>query len=212
MRSLLFFVLISSVLVSNAQDVPDFPDYRNKKESFAKVSEKYIKADLASFTIGGLDESIGKTPLKKISPFAYTRHMMNFKQDDITVTVTTVPFSATGKKIQKVGEHVVKIDGKPFYGSFGQMPITAIESVKVIWGKDTIEIPKIAYFDLYNLNFTYKDKAGTERTSNGVYFSPDGKRMYIYMLSKNEEGSYEVTWVIEDKKYFRRVLDWGFTK
>ena len=92
------------------------------------------------------------------------------------------------------------------------MPITAIESVKVLWGKDTIEIPRIAYFDLYNLNFTYKDKAGTERTSNGVYFSPDGKRMYIYMLSKNEEGSYEVTWVIEDKKYFRRVLDWGFTK
>jgi hypothetical protein len=31
------------------------------------------------------------------------------------------------------------------------------------------------------------------------------------MLNKDEYGSYEVTWVIQDNKYLRRVIDFGFT-
>ena len=79
-------------------------------------------------------------------------------------------------------------------------------------GKDTVIIPPAAYGDLYNLNFTYRDKSGTERTANGVFFSKDNNRMYIYLLSRDATGSYEVTWVIENKKYLRRVVDYGFTQ
>jgi hypothetical protein len=45
-----------------------------------------------------------------------------------------------------------------------------------------------------------------------VYRSADGKRIYIYMLKRETGGSYEVTWVIQDKKYLRRIIDFGFLK
>jgi len=189
----------------------DFADYRNNKESFARVSDKTLKADLGVFTVGGIEESIGKLPLRKLSPFAYSENHMNFKGEEIEVSVTIGPFEQKGRKIQLDEENVVKIAGKPYYGNYGNMPETEIKSVLVLAGKDTIQIPPAAYADLYNLNFTYKDKSGTERTANGVYFSKDQKRMYIYLLSRDNTGSYEVTWVIENKQYLRRVVDYGFT-
>jgi hypothetical protein len=30
------------------------------------------------------------------------------------------------------------------------------------------------------------------------------------MLNSSGKGGYEVTWIIEDKKYLRRVIDYGF--
>ena len=206
-----FFLLVGTWAFVEAQS-REFPDYRTKKESFSKLSDKGLRADLGVFTVGGIEESIGKLPLKKISPFTYTRNLMSFKGDNAEVTVATGPFVAAGKKFTNIEDHLVKIDNKPFYGGYGETPMTAIKSVTVILNKkDTIAIPPAAYGDLYNLNFTYKDKSGTERTANGIYFSADGKRIYIYLLSRDNSGSYEVTWILENKKYLRRVLDWGFT-
>jgi len=48
-----------------AQDI-DFPDFRNKKDNFAKVSDKDIRADVASFALAGVDESIGKAQLTTV--------------------------------------------------------------------------------------------------------------------------------------------------
>jgi hypothetical protein len=195
-----------------APPADDYPDYRNNKESFARVSDKTLKADLGVFTVGGIEESIGKLPLKKISPYGYSENEMSFKGENVQVVVTLGPFAENGRKIQKVEDHVVKIAGKPFHGNYGNMPETEIKRVLVLVGKDTVHIPPAAYGDLYNLNFTYRDKTGTERTANGVFFSKDEKRMYIYLLSRDATGSYEVTWVIENKQYLRRVVDYGFTK
>ncbi len=75
--------------------------------------------------------------------------------------------------------------------------------------KDTVVIPPAAYADLYNLNFEYSDK-GTTRTTNAIYRSANPHRIYLYLFCKDNTGSYEVTWIIYDKKYVRRVLDYGF--
>jgi hypothetical protein len=50
------------------------------------------------------------------------------------------------------------------------------------------------------------------KSYNKVFVSPDKKKVYIYMLNRDNLGSYEVTWVIQDKKYLRRVVDFGFLK
>jgi hypothetical protein len=76
----------------------------------------------------------------------------------------------------------------------------------VILKNDTIEIPKTAYRDLYDPAFTYSHK-GDAKSLNGIFFSADGRKIYIYLLNKEKTGSYEVTWVIQDKKYLRRVID-----
>jgi hypothetical protein len=77
-------------------------------------------------------------------------------------------------------------------------------------GKDTVAIPAIAYFDLYEPSFVYSDKTAS-RTRNAVYISSDGRTYYIYMFNPNGKGT-EYTWVIQDKKYLRRVVDFEVLK
>ena len=77
----------------------------------------------------------------------------------------------------------------------------------MIIDNDTVLIPPIAYSDLFNLNFTYSDK-GVERTTDAIYISKDRHNVYLYLFSRDNTGSYEVTWIIQDKKYLRRVLDY----
>jgi hypothetical protein len=104
----------------------------------------------------------------------------------------------------------VKIDRKYYYGDYGNLPKKQISQIRLMIGKDTIIIPAAAYSDFYNLNLSYEDKTGTQRSANAIYRSNDGRRLYLYLLSKDATGSYEVTWVIQDRKYLRRVVDYGF--
>jgi hypothetical protein len=207
MRIPLFSLLIVISLSSFSQ-ADYFPDYRRKVENVLKVREKQLRADLTTFTIAGIEESVGKIPLRKIPFTSFSTNHMSFEGDKIKATVTTGYFDTTGHKLKRFGKNMIKIDNKPFYGSYGKLPERNIKSVTVILDKDTVAIPPEAYNDLYNLYFTYTDKKGAERSTNGVYLSPDAHTIYLYMLNKDVSGSYEVTWVITDKKYIRRVLDY----
>jgi hypothetical protein len=210
MRILFSFLLLCFAHNCFAQDA-DFTDFRRKNEGFAHVTDKALRGDLASFTIGGLDESIGKGQFKKLPVTDHGNDFITFDSNQIHVTIKSAPFFATKHKLAKEGEHVVKIDGKPYFGNYGKVPSTAIASVSVIVGKDTIDMPQTAWAALYNPQFAYNE-AGVLKTRDEVYLSPDKHTFYIYMLNKDDTGSYEVTWVIQDKKYLRRVIDYGFTK
>ena len=193
-----------------AQD-PEFNDFRRKNEGFAHLSDKALCNDLASFTIGGLDESIGKGQLKKLPVIAHGSDYITFDSNHIHVTIKAAVFFATKHKLAKEGDHLVKIDNKPYFGNYGKVPATAIGSVSVIVDKDTVPMPESAWAALYNPQFTYNEN-GILKTKDEVYLSPDKHTFYIYMMNRDDTGSYEVTWVIQDKKYLRRVIDYGFTQ
>ena len=211
MRILLCVVLACYSVQLTAQEL-DYRDYRNKKESFTKIPEKDVRADVASFAVGGIDESIGKLPLTKIGVTKYENNFMNFERDNIKVVITTGPFDPAQHKITKDGDHIVKIDNKPFYGNYGEMPTNHIHSLTILIDKDTVAVPPTAYTDLCNVTFTYRDKSGTERSNNGIYLSKDNRKLYVYLLNKDGDGGYEATWVIQEKKFLRRVLDYGMIK
>lgn len=218
MRIVLSMLICVTSLSVFAQEF-DFPDYRSKKETFLRMQEKAIRAEVASFTIGGMDESVAKGTLFNIPPSSYGTDYITFKNDNVNVTIKAAPFDPAKHKLQYYAkEHLVRIDGKPYFGVYGEMPKTKIESVTVIVDKDTVTIPPAAYADLYEPDFTYRDKSGSTKSYNKVLLSsetkngPRGERMYIYMLNRDPQGSYEVTWVIENKKYVRRVVDFGFLK
>lgn len=192
-----------------AQD--DMPDYRSKRESFAKMQEKDIRADVAVFTMAGVDESVGKLPLKNIPVTDYGNNFITFEEGNIKVIITAEPFVAGKHKMGYNEKNLVKIDNKPFYGDYGKVPVTAINNVTVIISADTVAITPAAYADLYNPIFTYNEN-GVQKSYNSVYLSPDKREIYVYMLKREEGGSYEVTWIIQDKKYLRRVVDYGFLK
>lgn len=212
MRTLFSVFFLCATISAFAQD-REFPDYRSKKESFLRIQEKNIRADVASFSIGGMDESIGKGNLATIPATKYGNDFITFSGANIEVTVTAGSFDASKHKLQYYNkEHLVRIDGKPYYGRYGELPKITIANVTVIIDKDSVAIPPAAYADLYEPDFTYRDPSGTVKSYNKVLMSPDKKTIYIYMLNRDNLGSYEVTWVIQDKKYVRRVVDFGFLK
>lgn len=209
MRIVLPLLLLCSTFCL-AQDY-EFRDFRNKKDNFAKVAQKDIRADLATFLMAGIDESINKQPLRSVPVKAYGSNYMTWADEQIQVTIKTGVFDPSKHKLMMEEKHVVKIDNKPYYGNYGEMPRTTIESITVLVGKDTVAIPPSAYFDLYEPSFSYQDKDGTAKTRNGVFLSNDGNTIYIYLLNTAYKGN-EYTWVIQNKQYLRRVVDFDVLK
>jgi hypothetical protein len=209
MRTTCFCLLLAfGALSSRAQDL-DFPDYRSKKDNFSKIQDKALRAEVASFVLAGVDESIGKAPLNSLPIKDYGNNFMTFEGEDIQVTVRTGNFDPPKHKLMFSEKHLVRIDNHPYYGGkYGEVPRINIQAVTVIVGKDTVPIPVTAFNDLYDPRFSFS-QAGATRTRNGVYLSPDKHTFYIYMINVDNGGT-EYTWVIRDKAYLRRVVDFGF--
>jgi hypothetical protein len=186
----------------------DIPDSRRKTESFERFRTRDIKAELATFTLAGIGEGAPTTPLEKVTYTSVGKDSIVFEGKGIKAKVTIAPFDPAQHKLSYDEKYLVRIDRKPYYGGeFGKVPKTRISNVMLIIRGDTIDIPPTAYSDLFNLNFTYLDK-GVERTTDAVYISGVGQRVYVYLFSRNSKGSYEVTWIIQDRRYLRRVLDY----
>jgi len=211
MRIILVCILCFQGMITRSQN-PAFNDYRRKTESFLKIYDKDIRNDLASFTIGGIVESLDKQPLQQLPMTRLDNRSLAFSNNHMVVTIASSLFDTAHHKFTYEGKYLVKIDGKPYYGNYTKIPLTRFASVRAIIDKDTVDIPQSALFDLYNPGFTFKDASGTIRTNDGVFLSSDNHRIYIYMLNRDDTGSYEVTWIIQDKKYLRRVIDFGFSQ
>ncbi|GEO08792.1 hypothetical protein [Segetibacter aerophilus] len=211
MRIVLFVLLALACFNAFAQ-TGDYPDYRSKKELFSRIIEKDIRSDIASFSMAGIDESVGKLPLKTLPITGFGTDYITFAGDNIEVKITAAPFDKAKHKLGFYEEkYLVKIDNKPYFGDYGKVPRTTINNVMVVINKDTVAIPATAFNDLHNPIFSFYDK-GVQKTQNKVYLSADGHKIYVYMLKREDGGSYEVTWVIQDKKYVKRVVDFGFLK
>jgi hypothetical protein len=203
----LLLILLSGVSVF-AQDY-DYPDFRQKKDNFSHIADKDVRSDVSTFCLAGVDESAGKSSLPSVPVVDYGPNFMKYANDHIQVTIKTGIFLAGKHKLMQQEGHLLRIDGKPYYGGvYGQPPHTSIASITVIVDKDTVPIPNTAYFDLYDPKFSYNENGAT-RTRNGVFLSNDKRTFYIYMLNIDNTGT-EYTWVIRDKQYLRRVVDWGF--
>lgn len=214
MKALIVGLLVIAAIPSFAQDEEDYPDNRKKNENFSKLPKDNVRNDVATFAFAGLDERLGKEPLKiSVPPVKNGGNYITFEGNGLKVHITAGLFDPSKHKLGYYdNKYLIKIDNKPYYGDYGAIPKYTIESITVTLGKDTIGIPAAAYADLYSPDFAYTDGKGVARTHNAVYFSNDGHNIYIYMLNQELKGKYEVTWVIQDKKYVRRVVDSGLLK
>ncbi len=185
----------------------DVPDSRRKTESFERFHTPDVRAELATFTLAGIGEGAPTTPLEKVPYTSIGNDSIVFEGNGIKAEVKTAPFDPAKHKLNYDEKYLVRIDRRPYYGDYGKVPKTEISNVIMIIRGDTVTIPPAAYSDLHNLHFTYRDK-GVERTTDAVYISKVGQRVYLYLYSKNQSGSYEVTWIIQDRRYLRRILDY----
>ncbi len=210
MRILLSLMFCCIINLSFAQD-DDIPDYRTKRENFIKMQEKDIRADLSQFTFGGIGESLMKHRLDAIPIESVNNEAIIFSNDTVIAQITTGTFDATKHKITWYNDkYAVKIDNKPFWGTDKTVPKNTITSIIAIIESDTVVVPAAAFIDLYEPKLFYTDAKGNKKTFCNVYRSLDKRKYYIYMVNGDGTGRYEVTWVIQDKKYLRRVIDWEF--
>lgn len=208
MRIILVITILLSGMSAIAQDL-DYPDFRSKKDNFSKIYEKDIRGDVSTFALAGVDESIGKPALSAVPLVDYGSNFVKYANDHIQVIVRTGVFLPAKHKLMQQEGHLLRIDGKPYYGGvYGEPPHTTIQSITVLVDKDTVPIPPAAYIDLYDPKFGYNENGAT-RTRNGVFLSNDKHTFYIFMLNPDNKG-VEYTWVIRDKQYIRRVVDFGF--
>ena len=210
MRFIFCFTLVAVCFVCRAQD-DDMPDFRSKRDNLLKIQEKDVQSDVSTFTMAGIDINMGKLPLRSLSVSDFAENYLKFDSGNIKVTITSMPFFAGKHKLQYVDKYLARIDNKGYFGSYSKVPKKAIQSVSVIIDNDTVAIPPAAYNDLFEPSFIYNE-GGERKSYDGVYFSANNKNMYIYMLCNDSMGGYEVTWVMQDKKYLRRIVDYNILK
>lgn len=208
---ILFSILLCSVInIAFAQD-DDIPDYRSKRDNFLKMQEKDIRADLSQFTFGGISESLTKHKLDAVPLIGAKDDQIIFSNDTATIQITTGTFDPTKHKVTWYNDkYAVKLDNHAFWGTENALPKHSITSVVAIIRDDTVVVPQTAFVDLYEPHLYYTNANGKTKTYCNVYMSANRRNYYIYMLNGNGTGRYEVTWVIQDKHYLRRVVDWGF--
>lgn len=202
----IIFILVTIFSITCFGQEITIPEYRTDKESFKKIKDKVLRKELAIFTIEGSNETKPAIKLKQIPVIKSGKTYSIFQKDSIKVIITTSTFNKSEHKLKYVDKYIVKIDNKPFWGTDGGLPNEIIKSVQIIIGTDTISIPKSKLNDLYNPSLC----SVNNRCHAFIYISNDRKRLYIDMMNSDGAGAYEVTWIIQDKKYLRRVIGYGF--
>jgi hypothetical protein len=204
------FLIVVLVLTINStgQDIT-IPDYKGDRESLSGVKDKIIRREVASFTEAGAEEPKSNIHLKEIPLVNSGTNYSTFKKDSVSVRINIGKFIKANHKINYIDSYAVKIDNKPIWGTDGELPKTQINSIKVQIGVDTVTIPRSAFHDLFEPSLSWKE--GTKTVGGlSVYYSSDKRRFYIAMSNSDGAGFYEATLIIKDKKYYRRIMDYGF--
>ena len=87
-----------------------------------------------------------------------------------------------------------------------------VAEVRYLHYKYQLILPDSAIAGIINPRFCINPKANYKigkatRTDCRVIQSPDKKRVYIYMLNGAGPEQYEVTWIINENKYYGRIID-----
>ena len=124
-----------------------------------------------------------------------------FEGKEIQVTLATEKFDKDKHSFKYHKEYrdvIEKIDGKPFWGTDGNMPKKEYKSIEVKIGGKQVSIPQSTYSDLYQPNL-YTDL-------NFVYYDKDSDILYIVANNGDGAGAYMVCWQIEKGVYKGRKV------
>lgn len=157
-------------------------------ESFLKLHDGVIKNEIAFFSIkaSNSQESLPKVRLNEIPLKKCSDNYTFFEKGNLFAS-----------------EIIVSIESENI------AQITQIKEVFFTHYKYGFSLPDSAINNLHNPVFCTKNTIrGKPIASNcKVYQSEDERRIYIYMLNGQGQHRYEVTWVIQDDKYYTRVID-----
>ena len=224
---ILLFFLISNVVFAQVieggafaviNDKDGYVNVRKEKSVHSKVLKKldnntlifvleydkayygnWIYADNEGYIYNDRVKWIEKLP--KIAKGITKGNTIVFEGKEIQVTLSTKKFDKSKHSFKYHKEYrdiIEKIDGKPFWGTDGNMPKREYKSIEVkIRGKQ-VSIPQSAYNDLYE-SYLYTE-------FNSVHYDKDNDILYIVALNGDGAGAYMVCWQIEKGVYKGRKV------
>src|ERR1700753_719865 len=98
MRPFFVIVLFFNVVFAFSQE-NGYTDLRTARESFAHVYDKQLKAELSSFTIAGIAESLNKPVLIRLPAVKSGEDSIQFDSSNIRVTIKAAVFFPTKHKL-----------------------------------------------------------------------------------------------------------------
>ena len=159
----------------------------------------WIYADNEGYIYNDRVKWIEKLP--KIAKGITKGNTIVFEGKEIQVTLSTEKFDKSKHSFKYHKEYrdiIEKIDGKPFWGTDGNMPKREYKSIEVkIRGKQ-VPIPKSAYNDLHESSLYIE--------FNSVHYDKDNDILYIVANNGDGAGSYMVCWQIEKGVYKGRKV------
>ena len=159
----------------------------------------WIYADNEGYIYNDRVKWIEKLP--KIAKGIAKGNTIVFEGKEIQVTLATEKFDKDKHSFKYHKEYrdvIEKIDGKPFWGTDGNMPKREYKSIEVkIRGKQ-VSIPQSAYNDLYE-SYLYTE-------FNSVHYDKDNDILYIVANNGDGAGAYMVCWQIEKGVYKGRKV------
>ena len=224
---ILLFFLISNVVFAQVieggafaviNDKDGYVNVRKEKSVHSKVLKKldnntlifvleydkayygnWIYADNEGYIYNDRVKWIEKFP--KIAKGITKGNTIVFEGKEIQVTLSTEKFDKSKHSFKYHKEYrdiIEKIDGKPFWGTDGNMPKREYKSIEVkIRGKQ-VSIPQSAYNDLYE-SYLYTE-------FNSVHYDKDNDILYIVANNGDGAGAYMVCWQIEKGVYKGRKV------
>ena len=139
--------------------------------------------------------------LPKVAKGVEKKNAIHFSGKDIQVALSTEKFDKSKHSFKYHKEYrdmIEKIDGKPFWGTDGEMPREEYKNIQIYINGKQVFIPKSAYDDLYEPTFYTEN--------NSVYYDKELDSYYIVATNSDGAGAYMVCWQIEKGIYKGRKI------
>ena len=139
--------------------------------------------------------------LPKVAKGVEKKNAIHFSGKDIQVALSTEKFDKSKHSFKYHKEYrdmIEKIDGKPFWGTDGEMPREEYKNIQIYINGKQVFIPKSAYDDLYEPTFY------TEH--NSVHYDKEHDSYYIVAINSDGAGTYMICWQIEKGVYKGRKI------
>ena len=91
------------------------------------------------------------------------------------------------------GKWVTAIDGRPVWGTDGDLPRTQVDNIKVVVDGQEIEIHEVFYSDIYECD-------------NEISIYKNSDTYFIYQLNSDGAGAYEIVWVFDKSGLKQRLV------
>jgi hypothetical protein len=174
--------------VSFGQKNEDVHTQFKKYESFLFLPDGIIKNEIAFFILKAQISpgNFQKTRVNEISLKKCSNNYVFFEKGNIWASEIIVSIESENIALKPRIKEVLLIHYK--FGLF--LPDSAIKDI---------------YDPVFCLHCTKKERPIASDCR--VFQSEDRRRIYIYMLNGYGNNRYEVTWVIQDSKYYTRIID-----